>query len=202
MVLFGVAFFWPGIVAEYILWTKDFWHPETITGTIIGPEDFIMTFTHVSLPAVVYKFVFQKGTADINIPNEKLPFVVGKRLIAVSFLAIVPILVLWVNNSVHSFLITSASMLLVGIYIAFNRTDLFVPMVWSGVLMIIMTLPIYIIGSFVSPDAVSTFWDQSVSDYVFFSIPATDIVWYFLLGFFMGGMYEFLTGTKLEDMKG
>lgn len=201
MLIFGVVFLWPGIAAEYLLWTKDYWHPETITGTIIGPEDFIMAFTHVSLPAVIYKFVFQKGITDISISNEKLFFVAAKKLAIILFLAVSPLLVLLAYNGVHSFLVTSISMLLVGIYIAFSRNDLLVPMLWSAILMTAVAFPVYITWSFVSPNVVSAFWDPSLSGYVFFGVPVEDAAWYFLLGFFMGGMYEFLTGARLEDMK-
>lgn len=201
MLIFGVVFLWPGIAAEYLLWTKDYWHPETITGTIIGPEDFIMAFTHVSLPAVIYKFVFQKGITDISISNEKLFFVAAKKLAIILFLAVSPLLVLLAYNGVHSFLVTSISMLLVGIYIAFSRNDLLVPMLWSAILMTAVAFPVYIAWSFVSPNVVSAFWDPSLSGYVFFGVPVEDAAWYFLLGFFMGGMYEFLTGARLEDMK-
>lgn len=201
MILFGAAFLWPGIAAEYFLWTNDYWHPETITGTIIGPEDFIMAFTHVSLPAIIYKFIFRKGITDIDIPNKQLFFIAAKKLEIISLLAISPLFILLIYNGVHSFLVTSISMLLVGIYIAFNRNDLLVPMLWSAVLMTALAFPVYLISSFVFPGIVSAFWDPSLSGYVFFGIPIEDAAWYFLLGFFMGGMYEFLTGARLEDTK-
>lgn len=201
MLLFGAAFLWPGIAAEYLLWTNDYWHPETITGTIIGPEDFIMAFTHVSLPAVIYKFVFRKGVTDIDIPNKKLFFTAAKKLAIISLLAISPLLVLVAYNGIHSFLVTSISMLLVGIYIAFSRNDLFIPMLWSAILMTAISFPVYFISLFVFPGLVSAFWDPSLSGYIFLGVPIEDAGWYFLLGFFMGGMYEFLTGAKLEDAK-
>lgn len=60
MLVVGVVFLWIGIFAEYFWWTRDWWRPMTITGTRIGIEDFIMSFTHSAIAILVYKYFFNK----------------------------------------------------------------------------------------------------------------------------------------------
>jgi len=64
MIFFGLLLAGPAMIGEYLWWTKDWWHPQTITGTRVGIEDFIASFTHLTIPSFIYKYTFGK-TSDM-----------------------------------------------------------------------------------------------------------------------------------------
>ena len=44
MLVVGIFLGVVSVVSSYIWWTNDWWRPETITGTRVGIEDFILGF--------------------------------------------------------------------------------------------------------------------------------------------------------------
>lgn len=49
-----------GPLSEYLFWTRDWWKPTTITDTVVGVEDFLLSFTNGGIAAVIYEEVFDK----------------------------------------------------------------------------------------------------------------------------------------------
>jgi len=200
MLIFGAVFMWLGIFAEYFWWTKDWWQPETIMGTKIGIEDFIMSFTHASIPVLIYKFFFSKSL------NRK--FALGRKIIYSAMMKFMPLFfvsffvaaALFYFFQFNSFTSSCIGMLLAGIFIASARLDLFLAQLWSAALMVLITLPVYILGSIASPGVINEFWKlPGFATQKIIGIPAGDILWYALLGFFMGGIIEYVFGFRLVD---
>ena len=80
-----------------VVWTVDWWQPETVTGTRAGIEDAILGFTNGGLGAVLYEVVFKKRTRFLKKDSVLkkyfsqrrwllwLPFVIGFVVGAISF---------------------------------------------------------------------------------------------------------------------
>jgi hypothetical protein len=67
MLFFGLSLSWLGIMAEHLWFLKEWWHPQTITGTRIGIEDFVASVTHLTVPALLYKYVFGRDSEGIGL---------------------------------------------------------------------------------------------------------------------------------------
>lgn len=198
MVALGLVFMGIGVVAEYLWWTRDWWHPATMTGTLVGLEDLIMSFTHIAIPALLYKLFFRRdasGRFDFSLKMIRLGV---KRLIPLFLVSFVPTAILFYVFGLHSFVSTVIGMFLAGVYILARRKDLLGAALWSALLMVLIALPIYWIGLVVAPDAIDAFWNFSqITGIRLLGIPLEDIVWYALLGFFMGGIFEYLFDFRL-----
>ena len=198
MIVLGVGASWIGILAEYLWWTKDWWHPKTITGTTVGLEDFLMSFVNLGICLFAYKLVFKKDTnGEFNLGKK----VVEKMILKFSGWFIFSFgltAILFYFIKVNSFFSTIWGMMIAGIYVAFKRKDLLPAMFWNSFIMAIVALPVYILMNFFSPGVVRLFWDFSgLSGILFLGIPVEDLLWYAMLGFFLGGAYEFLFDFKL-----
>ena len=70
-----------GVILDAFFWTKDWWHPETITGTLIGVEDIIAGFAIGGITAVLYEEIFKiklsKKRIKVNNQLSKLLAVLG-----------------------------------------------------------------------------------------------------------------------------
>jgi len=67
MLVMSVLFVCIGVPSEALLYTRDWWHPETITGTLIGIEDVI---------AATWDLPHLSGLLPLGIPIEDLPWYV------------------------------------------------------------------------------------------------------------------------------
>src|ERR1035437_8729952 len=45
------------VVTSYLWWTKDWWRPLTVTGTVVGIEDFTMGFASGVIISIIYNFL-------------------------------------------------------------------------------------------------------------------------------------------------
>lgn len=202
MVIIGIFCVVLGLFAEYFWWLKDWWHPQTLTGTKIGLEDVILSFTLPGTSILVYKFFFRKDL-DRNFELNKKIFFAATRRFAPVFIASFGIAsLLFFVFHVHSAISTSAGMLLPIAVVLARRRDLFPAMFWTAILAILLAVPAYLVFIFFFPGIVETFWDFSqITGYKFLGIPVEDIAWLALGGFMMGGIVEYGFGYKLVDEK-
>jgi len=197
MIVLGSAL-WIGIAAEYFWWTKDWWHPTTITGTLIGIEDFIMSFTHVGIPMFIYMFVFSRETEKNHLPKSELFLKMMKNFSMWFTVSFIPTAVLIFFLDIHSFIATVIGMIFGSLFIILKRKDLIIPMTWSALLMTTISLPAYWLAYFF-PGVIDNTWNfVNISGFMLIGVPVEDIIWYALLGFLLGGAYEFLFEFNLE----
>lgn len=198
MVFGGATYMWLGFAANYLWWVRDWWHPITITGTVVGIEDIIMSFTHLSIPIFIYKYVFSKDMEEnINFSWKQSVlrfFIVMALLFGIIILAIY-------YFKINSFISTTLALFLTTVFMIFKRSDLLIPAYWSAALMVVLTFPIYIVGSFFVPEAIKIIWDQKISGIIFWGYPVEDIIWYAAIGFFFGVVYEFVADRKIGKLK-
>lgn len=189
---------WLGFAANYLWWVRDWWHPDTITGTIVGIEDIIMSFTHLSIPIFIYKYVFSRDMEEninFNWKNSIFRFFIAMAIL----FGIIAATIYYFK--INSFVGTTLALFFTAVFMIYRRIDLFIPALWSALLMVALTFPLYIIGSLISPGAIEKLWNQRILGVVFWGYPVEDLLWYAAIGLFFGVVYEFVSDRKLGKLK-
>ncbi len=182
-----------GIFAEWNLWTVDWWHPQTITGTRIGIEDFFLGITNGGLAAVIYEVLFKKRLYKRKTHTNSH----GIWILAMYSYAILYACFYFLHLT--SFVSTILTFLIGGIIMVLYRRDLFIDALASGVLISALVVPFYWVLFRLSPGMVNDFWyTEKLSGLYFFRIPVEDLVFYFFVGFFVGPLYEFWQSRRLR----
>jgi hypothetical protein len=185
---------------EYYVWTADWWRPETITGTRIGIEDVIISFTNGGLGAVLYEFIFRKRTRLLKKNSRFMQIFVKNK-----FLVLIPSLIgityllssFWLFGS-HSFWSTTIGVLLAVLVMIIFRPDLFINSVIGGVALVLVTIPVYLIEMVIFPGVIEKFWLlQNISGILVLGIPFEDLIFYLVSGMFLAPSYEFIFRKKL-----
>jgi len=182
------------VITGYIWWTVDWWRPETITGTIVGIEDYLLGFVNGGVAAVLYEVVSgekQKVKKQLATFSEILSFFLLTGFI-LSFLT------WWVGMT--SFVASSIAMLMAVALLLYFRRDLLKNVLLSGLLMAVVSLPTYFIIESFSPGWVSnTFLYEYLTGFHILKAPLEDIAFYFLFGMWVGPFYELWKGeVKIE----
>ena len=60
MLVMSSALGFLGIFMEGLVWTRDYWRPTTITGTLVGIEDILFGFSFAGISAVIYQIIFKR----------------------------------------------------------------------------------------------------------------------------------------------
>jgi hypothetical protein len=204
MLVIGLLFIPAGLSAEYFWWTVDWWHPKTLTETRIGIEDTILSFTLPGISVLIYKFFFKK---DLNREfefNQKTFLAALFRMIPWAIFSIGLTIILFYIFHIPSFISTNIGMLFAGLYILYFRKDLLSALLWSALLMVMISLPIYFLWQAATPGIIGEFWNMSqMTQIEIFNVSFLfeDIIWFALVGFVMGGFVEYAFGYKLVDEK-
>lgn len=170
------------------VYTADWWRPETVLGYRIGIEDILLGFSNGGIAAVGYLLfveVREKGLAS------------WKRLIMPLLLTGVVTMILFEVLNWNSFYANCIGILVAIFYILIQRKDLIKISILSGVAMVVISLPIYLLMIFVSPGWVEHTWMlEKLSGILFWGIPVEDFVWYFLVGGMISILYPFYVEEK------
>lgn len=202
MVIIGTLFIGLGLFAEYFWWLTDWWHPQTATGTKIGFEDIILSFTLPGISVLVYKFFFKKDLDRKFELNKSIFLAAVRRFLPPFLVSFGSTAILFFVLHVHSVISTSVGMLISSFMVLTRRKDLLPAMLWSAFLMVAVSVPAYFVFIFLSPGSIDAFWNFSqITGYKLIGIPIEDILWFALAGFLMGGMVEFGFGYRLVDEK-
>ena len=187
-----------GIVGSYTLyfwWSIDWWHPQNITGTIFGIEDFITGFASGGIMSVFYEVVFQKKYCTrINDQTTHRP-----RTRTILFLLFFITATLIWGFRVHSFWASVISMALISSVIIYFRKDLVAHALLTGVGMVVASLFFYYPIIVLYPEWVSVTYDQSLSGIKLSGIPVEELVFWFLSGVLWGPLYKYWKNEQVCD---
>ncbi len=198
MIVLGLLDIPLGLFAEYFWWTVDWWHPQTITGTRIGIEDVLLSFTVPSIALLIYKFAFKKDLDRKFVFNKSTFFDATRRLIPLVLFSFGATATLFYIFHIPSFTSTLIGMFLAGLYIISHRRDLASAALWSAVLMVAVSLPVYILWEISIPGILESFWNMpALTGLVVAGAPIEDILCFALAGFVMGVVAEFAFGYRL-----
>ena len=182
-----------GLFAEYFWWSRDWWHPPTVTGTRIGIEDILNGIVTGGITAVLYEEIFKKKFYK----RKSKPHNFGALVIGLIFFLISGFL--FYALQIPSFISSTIAFVIAGFILIIQRRDLITDAFLTGVCLIIGIFPFYLILNFISPHYIENIWVTSnLSGIRFIGDPIEDIIFYFFFGFLIGPFYLYWKGEKLR----
>lgn len=184
-----------GLFSEYFWWTHDWWHPQTITGTVIGVEDLLLGFTNGGIAAVLYEYLFRKKTDQYKSSDRNVEVIL---IIACSFLVFI---VTFYILKFNSFIATSITQVVTGGILVALRKDLLPNALSTGCFLTIISVPIYLLLEYLFPGFIENTYSWSdLSGIRFIKIPIEDLIFYFLTGFSIAPFYPYWKNEKLRKI--
>ena len=176
---------------EYFFWSRDWWHPITVTGTPVGIEDVLYAVGQGGLFAVLFGVLSRRRFAARHVRPGLLV-----RSLPFSVATLVPIaLILGVN--VHSAPATIAGEAAALALLLAVRRDLAVVALCSGVLGLLLSLLFDVLVETLQPGFIQSSWylDQ-LSGVRLMALPIEDVLWKLLAGATLGVAYKFWEGLR------
>lgn len=179
-------------MAEYWYYT-DYWQPPTLFGNLqYTIEDFFVGFFLIGISMNWYNFIFNKKYQKAVQPNKKLFF----TLFAIG----VFLMLVFIKMGFNSMIISPIIFLIFTIIIVFLRQDLINKALISGILLLIIIMPVYILlFQIISSHFWQKYWllkDTKLGITVLGNLPILEFFWYFCWGSFSSICYEFFSGKK------
>lgn len=196
MLLVSLTFGFAGLIAG-LVYTVDWWHPLTITLTRVGIEDFLLGFSLAGVAAVIYEDFFKKRVR-IRKVSKKVEFM-DNRQFFITFIGLsLFFFVSFYFLNLHSFYLSIIVFGVPTLFIWIARKDLIIDSLASGFLLVLVSLVGFIIIEFITPEWVESAWYfKNLSGITFLTVPLEDIIWFFLVGAFIGPLYEYWKEGKL-----
>jgi hypothetical protein len=183
-----------GSLATAYFWTADWWRPQTITGTRIGIEDFILGIPVGGVAAVLYEEIFRKRLYRRN------PQMHSESIFLLLSLTFIFFLILFWGLHFTSFFACVVAFLIISAVLIFLRRDLFFCSIISGFLLTIIILPFYYFLMIFSPGFVEgTYQFKTLSGIRITGIPIEELIFFFFLGCTTVLIYEYWWGFRLRN---
>jgi hypothetical protein len=174
------------VVSSYYWWTKDWWQPHTVIGTIVGIEDFIMGFAVGGIMAGIYEVIFRR-----KYTLGERTFLAPKGIIILLTLSQITTWLVW-GVGTTTFVASVIAMLLAASVMFYYRKDLIINGLWSGVLMVVISLLFYGTIILIYPLWVEeTYLFQNLSGIRALGFPIEEFVFWFLAGVVWGPLFEY-----------
>jgi hypothetical protein len=192
MLVMSALFVCIGVPMEALLYTRDWWHPMTITGTRVGVEDFIYSIGNGGYMAALYLALTRSAYQRTAAPSLWL------RLLPVICLVALPLSLVYAFG-VHSFVATSVGSLLALAIVLGARPDLVRVAIVTGAVGTLLAIPVYLAMEAIFPGSIAATWDlPHLSGLLPLGIPIEDLLWYLYTCALWGTYYKFATGQRLE----
>jgi len=171
-----------------IFFTADWWRPQTITGTKVGIEDFLLGFGNGGFASAILLLFFEEKKEKRAIgPLGFASLITLTGVITVSLIFF---------TSLNSFEANCIGITLSLLIITLLRRDLALYSLFGGILMVLSSLPAYGAVVLLFPGWVGETWMmENLSGKTFITIPIEDFVWYFLSGAIISVTYQFYSGS-------
>jgi hypothetical protein len=192
MLIMSGLFVCIGVPMEALLYTRDWWHPITVTGTLVGPEDVIYSIGNGGYMAALYTALlrpaYQRGA----------PPSVWLRALPVLCLVVLPLLLVY-GFGMHSFVATSVGSLAALAVVLGARPDLTRIALVTGVVGTALAIPVYLAMDAIFPGSIAATWDlPHLSGLLPLGIPIEDLLWYVYTSAVWGTYYKFATGQRIR----
>lgn len=197
-ILFVSLLFGVGGLASEKTYVRDWWQPLTVTGTSIGIEDFFIGFAIGGVAAVIYEELYHQRL-------RKQLALKGRHDEPRFILFVFPLLYLALIAlaGLHSFYATAIALIVCTGYMLLRRPDLMRDAVLSGLSMTVIGISIYFLVLSIEPAYIRSYWylpDRWFAS-LLWGIPLAEYIWYFLVGAFVGPLYEYVKRLKLEPLR-
>lgn len=187
-ILFGIG----GVLSEFV-YVSDWWHPTTITGTLIGVEDFMFGFFFSGAVATGYEVLLKKTLQPRPENRPHFRF----RYIALAICAIFFGSTLLFG--MHSFTATILAFGLATLWMLVLRPDLLANAAFSGLLGIVLALAFFGIPELITPGWVASTWSfEKLSGYFVLFIPLEDFFWFLTAGACIGPLFKFRKNYEVK----
>lgn len=164
------------VVTGYVWWTIDWWLPQTITGTRVGFEDFILGWANGGVGAVLYETVHR--TRIIQASNSDKLKAIYLVVTIVSFTAL-----FYTIGGMTTFFASSLALICGIAWVMQTHPQFNKVMVLNGMYMVAISVPVYILCEFVSPGWIHKTWmNENLSGLTVLNIPIEDLYFYLLAG--------------------
>ena len=197
MLVMGSIFGVLGIIMEAFIYTKDWWKPATITGTLIGVEDFLFGFGVGGIAAIVYEDLFKR-----IISRKKTDHPHTKQLIIIIIVSIIIFNLMFYILRYNSFL-SGLTATLVGTMVIWTiRKDLIIDSIVAGTTLTLFSFVGFAILNILDSRFVYEWWFlDKLSGIIILGVPLEDIIWFFTTGLFIGPIYELWQGGRFKKLK-
>jgi hypothetical protein len=173
------------------LYIIDWWHPETITGTALGVEDFMFCFFGGGATSVLFQQLFRQKTVRAVNPQRKL------GLISIFLFFSIFYFTFYILN-LHSFYASLLGFTCSLIIIWKKRIDLILPSIVSGLIVGLLGIGWFWWVELTSPGWVEAVWYlDKLSGIIVLKSPIEDLVWAVFSIAYISIIYKFWNGLKL-----
>ncbi|MCL4398147.1 lycopene cyclase domain-containing protein [Patescibacteria group bacterium] len=186
-----------GPISEF-WYLRDYWHPQTITGTGFGIEDVLFGFFIGGIGVSLYEEVFGERFAKRADRKHHwtwllLPFT-GLGLLVLNGLNL--------YLGINSIYASSIMFFVLALTMLWFRRDLCIDAFVSGILLTLFGFLAYRGLLTVFPELIFRWWKlENISGVLLSGIPAEELLWAFTFGLVAGPAYEFFAGLKLKNLK-
>ena len=164
----------------------DWWHPNFVFNTPIKLEDILLGFSVPGVAIATYDILRSSVVARQN----TVPFVLKILLASVTTLLLFG-LFCWFG--VSSFWSSIISLCVPICFIAVVSPQLILPMVLTGVFLVILAVPGYLFGIYLNPHWIQNEWLLSnLSGRFVLGIPIEELLWFFFAGVGLSASKEIL----------
>jgi len=184
MLIMSLIFGFAGPIGESIH-IRDWWQPETITGTAVGIEDFLIGFFIGGIASVAYGIIAAKKPS--------------KEPKALSFIGLIVLMTLVFFGlyvaGMHTFYASTLMMAGFTVFMVIKRRDLIAHSVAGGFIMLALGTLIYMLMHLLYPGFVQQYWylPDAWFSYLLLGLPAAEYIWFFMAGAFISPLYDFLS---------
>jgi len=190
MLVFGLAGAIAGPISE-LYYLKDYWHPLTITGSSIGIEDVLFGFFAGGVGSVLYEELFGKHFAKRHKKREHWIFFI----FPLAVMALIAYNRLFPEMRINSIYASAVAFVVTTAVVLYQRKDLFIDAVMSGVLAGAIFFFGYLLLLAVFPEIFQRMWLlRNISGITFSKIPMEELLWAFTYGLMAGPLYECYAG--------
>lgn len=183
---------------QYFLWTRDWWLPPTMSGTRVGIEDFLLGLFCGGITASAYTFF---GLRRI-VPKRLHPVKGWLYRLSPLVLLLIVLLIGVPFARMTSFFAMTIGLIVGTVHLLILRKDLWRDAWWSGIIMVVISLPYYAIVEWLSPGYIDRIWlYEYLSGYKVSGIPFEELIFWLLFGYAGGVFYEFLTNQKVVKLR-
>jgi len=200
LVIVSSVFAIGGILTD-ILYTRDWWNPQTITNTVFSFEAALTGFGIAGVGSVAYEELFKKRVKirKKTKEHERMQTIHVILLIALATTVFYGSYFIFGLNSLYATILT---FIIPSIIIWVQRPDLIVDSFASGIILVGVAFCVYAVLHILTPGWIEAFWIFSNTPKIMIlSLPLDDVIWYFVAGLFFGPIYEFWQEGKLIDTK-
>lgn len=177
-----------GFILEWLVWTKDWVHVLTVTGTPAGIEDLLLGIGVGGVAAVIYEEWFGYRLHKRKTHTHRRIFLKISLVLCTSSFLGTGLLI----AGIHSFYASVIAMAIPTFFILAFRPDLATDCIFSGLASVIISIFIFLFIFSVVPDFQASYWRwEHLSGITLLKIPIEDLIWFFLAGSFIAPLYEF-----------